>query len=164
MDTTGNARVGVVMGSQSDWPTMRETTEILDELGVANEVRIVSAHRTPDRLWRYGTDAAKRGLHVIVAGAGGAAHLPGMLASKTRLPVIGVPVQTSALSGVDSLYSILQMPRGFPVATMAIGAGGARNAGLLAVQILALSDPVLATRLETWRADLCASIPDRPQD
>ena len=122
-------KVGIVMGSQSDWPTMKEATAILDELGVAYETRIVSAHRTPDRLWAYGKGAAERGLHVIIAGAGGAAHLPGMLASKTRVPVLGVPVQTRALSGVDSLYSIVQMPKGYPVGTMAIGAAGAANAG-----------------------------------
>ena len=155
-------RVGIVMGSQSDWPTMRDAATLLAELGVPHETRIVSAHRTPDRLWTYGAEAAERGLKVIVAGAGGAAHLPGMMASKTRLPVIGVPIQTRALSGVDSLYSILQMPRGFPVATMAIG--GAANAALMAAQILALSDPDLAARLDAWRADLSASIPDTPSN
>ena len=156
--------VGIIMGSQSDWPTMREAAEVLDELGVAYEAKIVSAHRTPDRLWDYGKTAVSRGLQVIIAGAGGAAHLPGMMASKTRVPVIGVPVQTKALSGVDSLYSILQMPRGFPVATMAIGAAGARNAGLMAAGILALQDADLAARLDQWRADLSASIPDAPSD
>jgi len=156
--------VGIIMGSQSDWPTMKEAADILDVLGVAYETRIVSAHRTPDRLWEYGKGAAGRGLKVIVAGAGGAAHLPGMMASKTRLPVIGVPVQSRALSGLDSLYSIVQMPRGFPVATMAIGASGAFNAGLMAAGILALSDPALAERLERWRDDLSASIPEAPSD
>ncbi|MGY6410486.1 MAG: 5-(carboxyamino)imidazole ribonucleotide mutase [Alkalilacustris sp.] len=156
--------VGIVMGSQSDWPTMRGAAGLLEELGVAHEVRIVSAHRTPDRLWEYGRGAAARGLQVIVAGAGGAAHLPGMLASKTRLPVIGVPVQTAALGGLDSLYSIVQMPRGFPVATMAIGAAGAVNAGLMAAQILALGDAALAGRLEAWRAALTASVAEVPQD
>lgn len=156
--------VGIIMGSQSDWPTMREAAQILDELGVGHEQRIVSAHRTPDRLWDYGRSAVARGLKVIVAGAGGAAHLPGMMASKTRLPVIGVPIRTRALSGVDSLYSIVQMPRGFPVATMAIGSAGAANAGLMAAQILALSDAALAARLEAWRAALSASIPEEPQD
>ena len=156
--------VGIIMGSQSDWPTMREAAMILDELGVAHEARIVSAHRTPDRLWSYGREAAGRGLQVIIAGAGGAAHLPGMMASKTRLPVIGVPVQTRALSGVDSLYSIVQMPKGFPVATMAIGAAGAANAGLMAASILALADPALAARLEDWREALSASIPEVPED
>ena len=156
------AEVGIIMGSQSDWPTMRDAAAILTELGVAHETRIVSAHRTPDRLWEYGTSAVARGLKVIIAGAGGAAHLPGMMASKTRLPVIGVPVQTQALAGVDSLYSILQMPKGYPVATMAIG--GAANAGLMAAAILALSDPGLAARLQAWRDALSASIPEMPQD
>jgi len=154
--------VGIIMGSQSDWPTLRAAAEILDELGVPHEARIVSAHRTPDRLWDYGRGAVARGLKVIIAGAGGAAHLPGMMASKTRLPVIGVPVQTKALSGVDSLYSIVQMPRGYPVATMAIG--GAANAGLMAAAILALSDPALAARLDAWRDALSASIPEAPVD
>ncbi len=154
--------VGIIMGSQSDWPTMKEAAAILDELGVAYEARIVSAHRTPDRLWDYGTGAVARGLRVIIAGAGGAAHLPGMMASKTRVPVIGVPIQTRALAGVDSLYSIVQMPKGFPVATMAIG--GAANAGLLAAGILALNDAALAARLEAWRAALSASIPEVPAD
>ena len=156
--------VGIIMGSQSDWPTMVEAAEVLDELGIAYEAKIVSAHRTPDRLWDYGKTAVDRGLQVIIAGAGGAAHLPGMMASKTRVPVVGVPVQTQALSGVDSLYSILQMPRGFPVATMAIGAAGARNGGLMAAGILALQDPALAARLDQWRADLSASIPDEPRN
>ena len=159
----GDSRVGIIMGSQSDWPTMKEAAEVLDELSVAYETRIVSAHRTPDRLWEYGKTAVDRGLHVIIAGAGGAAHLPGMMASKTRLPVIGVPVQTKALSGVDSLYSIVQMPRGFPVATMAIGAAGARNGGLMAAGILALHDADLANRLDAWRAALSASIPEAPE-
>ena len=156
--------IGIIMGSQSDWSTMREAAAVLDELGVPYETKIVSAHRTPDRLWDYGKGAVARGLKVIIAGAGGAAHLPGMMASKTRLPVIGVPVQTKALSGVDSLYSIVQMPRGFPVATMAIGSAGAANAGLLAAAILALHDEALAARLEAWRDALSASIPDEPSD
>ena len=156
--------VGIIMGSQSDWPTLREAAAMLDELGVSYEAKIVSAHRTPDRMWDYGKGAVARGLKVIIAGAGGAAHLPGMMASKTRLPVIGVPVQTRALAGVDSLYSIVQMPRGFPVATMAIGAAGAANAGLMAVAILALNDAALAERLDAWRAALTASIPDEPSD
>ena len=155
--------IGIIMGSQSDWPTMKEAAAVLDELGLVYETKIVSAHRTPDRLWAYGAEAVGRGLKVIIAGAGGAAHLPGMMASKTRLPVIGVPVQTKALAGVDSLYSIVQMPKGFPVATMAIGAAGAANAGLLAAGILALNDPALALRLEAWRDRLSASIPDEPQ-
>lgn len=156
--------VGIIMGSQSDWATMREAATLLDELGIAYETRIVSAHRTPDRLWEYGKTAVGRGLQVIIAGAGGAAHLPGMMASKTRVPVIGVPVQTKALSGVDSLYSILQMPKGFPVATMAIGAAGAANAGLMAAGILALQDAGVAKRLGEWRDALSASIPEAPVD
>lgn len=160
----GTIEVGIIMGSQSDWPTMKEAAAILDELGIPYEAKIVSAHRTPDRLWSYGKEAAGRGLKVIVAGAGGAAHLPGMMASKTRVPVIGVPIQTRALSGVDSLYSIVQMPKGFPVATMAIGAAGAANAGLMAAAILATNDPALAERLDGWRAALSASIPEEPQD
>lgn len=156
--------VGIIMGSQSDWPTMKEAALVLEELGIAYEKKIVSAHRTPDRLWAYGKEAAGRGLQVIIAGAGGAAHLPGMMASKTRVPVVGVPVQTRALSGVDSLYSIVQMPKGFPVATMAIGAAGAANAGLMAAGILALQNPVLAEKLDAWRDALSASIPDEPQD
>lgn len=143
---------------------MREAAALLDELAIPYESRIVSAHRTPDRLWDYGKTAVDRGMQVIIAGAGGAAHLPGMMASKTRVPVIGVPVQTRALSGVDSLYSILQMPRGFPVATMAIGAAGAANAALMAAGILALQDPKLAERLDNWRAALSASIPEEPTD
>ncbi len=156
--------VGIIRGSQSDWPTMRQAAAILDELKISHEARIVSAHRTPDRLWDYGKTATTRGLQVIIAGAGGAAHLPGMMASKTRVPVIGVPIQTKALSGVDSLYSIVQMPRGYPVATMAIGAAGAANAGLMAAAILALHDPALAQRLDDWRAALSASIPQVPAD
>jgi 5-(carboxyamino)imidazole ribonucleotide mutase len=155
-------KVGVIMGSQSDWPVMKAASAILSDLGVTHECRIVSAHRTPERLWHYGRTAAERGLQVIIAGAGGAAHLPGMMASKTRLPVIGVPIETRALGGVDSLYSILQMPTGYPVATMAIG--GATNAGLMAAAILALSDPALAARLEAWRDALSASIPEEPSD
>ncbi|MEM7732910.1 MAG: 5-(carboxyamino)imidazole ribonucleotide mutase [Pseudomonadota bacterium] len=159
-----DVKVGIIMGSQSDWSTMKHAAEILDALDVPHETRIVSAHRTPDRLWDYGKTAVDRGLQVIIAGAGGAAHLPGMMASKTRVPVVGVPVQTRALSGVDSLYSILQMPKGFPVATMAIGEAGAANAGLMAAGILANSDAALADRLDAWRAALSASIAEAPQD
>ena len=154
--------VGIIMGSQSDWPTLREAADILDALGVPYEKKIVSAHRTPDRLWDYGRSAVERGLQVIIAGAGGAAHLPGMMASKTRIPVLGVPIQTKALGGVDSLYSIVQMPRGFPVATMAIGGGA--NAGLMAAQMLAMTDPDLALRVDAWREALSASIPEEPRD
>ncbi|MEL6609727.1 MAG: 5-(carboxyamino)imidazole ribonucleotide mutase [Pseudomonadota bacterium] len=157
-------QVGIIMGSQSDWPTMKKAADILDELGISYETRIVSAHRTPDRLWEYGKTAVDRGLKCIIAGAGGAAHLPGMMASKTRVPVIGVPIQTRALSGVDSLYSIVQMPRGFPVATMAIGEAGAANAGLMAAGILAAHDDALGDRLDAWRAALAASIPEVPVD
>jgi 5-(carboxyamino)imidazole ribonucleotide mutase len=157
-------KIGIIMGSQSDWATMREAAAVLDELDVAYETRIVSAHRTPDRLWEYGRTAVDRGLQVIIAGAGGAAHLPGMMASKTRLPVIGVPVQSRALSGLDSLYSIVQMPRGYPVATMAIGSAGAANAGLMAAAILANSNADLAQRVDDWRAALSASIPEEPTD
>ena len=157
-------QVGIIMGSQSDWPTMKHSANILDTLEIAYERKIVSAHRTPDRLWNYASTAADRGLQVIIAGAGGAAHLPGMIASKTRIPVVGVPVQRKALSGVDSLYSILQMPKGYPVATMAIGPAGAANAGLMAAGILATHNDDIARRLDSWRAALSASIPLEPLD
>jgi 5-(carboxyamino)imidazole ribonucleotide mutase len=151
-------RVGIIMGSRSDWPTMKEAAAILEQFGVAYETRIVSAHRTPSRLYDYARTAADRGLSVIIAGAGGAAHLPGMAAAMTRLPVLGVPVRSSALSGLDSLLSIVQMPRGVPVATLAIGEPGAGNAGLLAVSILALADGDLARRLDDWRQKQTASV------
>ncbi len=150
--TDRSPRVGVIMGSTSDWETMRACSEMLDRFDVAHEVRVVSAHRTPQRLYDYATGAAARGLQVIVAGAGGAAHLPGMAAAMTRLPVLGVPVESRALSGLDSLLSIAQMPGGVPVGTLAIGSAGAINAALLAVAILALSDAGLAARLDAWRA------------
>lgn len=155
--------VGVVMGSQSDWATMSAASELLDELAVGHEVRIVSAHRTPDRLREYARTAVERGLRVIIAGAGGAAHLPGMLASYTRVPVVGVPVESTVLKGVDSLCSIVQMPRGYPVATMAIGRPGAANAALFATGILALSDRELAARLDEWREGLTGSVPFQPE-
>ena len=161
---TTKPTIGIIMGSQSDWPTLKYSADILDEFDVVYETKIVSAHRTPDRLWEYGKSAINRGLNVISAGAGGAAHLPGMMASKTRIPVIGVPIKTQALSGVDSLYSIVQMPRGFPVATMAIGSAGASNAALMALEILALNDQKLAQNLETWRNQISSSIPDEPQN
>ena len=161
---TTKPTIGIIMGSQSDWPTLKYSADILDEFDVEYETKIVSAHRTPDRLWEYGKSAINRGLNVIIAGAGGAAHLPGMMASKTRIPVIGVPIKTQALSGVDSLYSIVQMPRGFPVATMAIGSAGASNAALMALEILALNDQKLAQNLDTWRNQLSSSIPDEPQN
>jgi 5-(carboxyamino)imidazole ribonucleotide mutase len=145
-------KVGIIMGSQSDWATMKHAADVLDELGVAHERRIVSAHRTPDLLFEYAEAAATRGLQVIIAGAGGAAHLPGMTAAKTRLPVLGVPVQSKALSGLDSLLSIVQMPKGVPVGTLAIGDAGAANAGLLAAAIVALGDPALAARIDAYRA------------
>ena len=156
--------VAVVMGSTSDWPVMEHATQTLQEFGVEYEARVVSAHRTPDLLAEFGKSARANGFACIIAGAGGAAHLPGMMASKTRVPVIGVPVQTRALSGVDSLYSIVQMPKGFPVATMAIGAAGAANGGLMAAAILANEDPGLAERLDAWRDALSASIPEVPAD
>ena len=146
------AQVGIIMGSQSDWATMKHAADVLTSLGVAHETRIVSAHRTPDLLFEYASSAAERGLQVIIAGAGGAAHLPGMTAAKTRLPVLGVPVQSKTLSGMDSLLSIVQMPRGVPVGTLAIGDAGAVNAGLLAAAIVALKDPAVATKLDAYRA------------
>ncbi len=145
-------KVGVIMGSRSDWETMRHAAEMLEAFEIDHECRVVSAHRTPDRLVAYAKEAAGRGLQVIIAGAGGAAHLPGMVASMTRLPVLGVPVQSAALSGLDSLLSIVQMPGGIPVGTLAIGKAGAKNAGLLAAAILANHDSALAERLEAWRA------------
>ena len=155
--------VGIIMGSQSDWDTMRAAADVLDALGVAHETRIVSAHRTPERLFDYARGAAARGLKVIIAGAGGAAHLPGMAASMTHLPVLGVPVESKALSGMDSLLSIVQMPGGVPVGTLAIGKAGATNAGLLAASILALSDAALSERLIAWRAAQTAAVGDAPQ-
>ncbi len=143
--------VGIIMGSTSDWETMRHAADALAELGISHETRVVSAHRTPDRLFTYAREAAGRGLKVIIAGAGGAAHLPGMVASMTILPVLGVPVESKALSGMDSLLSIVQMPGGIPVGTLAIGKAGATNAGLLAAAILGISDPALTRRLEAWR-------------
>jgi 5-(carboxyamino)imidazole ribonucleotide mutase len=156
-------RIGIIMGSRSDWETMRHAAEALDALGVAYETRVVSAHRTPDRLYDYARKAAERGLKVIVAGAGGAAHLPGMTASMTRLPVLGVPVETRALNGMDSLLSIVQMPAGVPVGTLAIGKAGATNAGLLAAAILATTDEALAGRLEAWRARQTVSVTEQPE-
>jgi 5-(carboxyamino)imidazole ribonucleotide mutase len=153
-----SAQVGIIMGSHSDWATMKHAADVLTELGVAHETRIVSAHRTPDLLFEYASTAIDRGLRVIIAGAGGAAHLPGMTAAKTRLPVLGVPVQSKALSGLDSLLSIAQMPRGVPVGTLAIGEAGALNAGLLAAAIVALHDPAVAGRLDAYRAQQTARV------
>jgi 5-(carboxyamino)imidazole ribonucleotide mutase len=155
-------RVGIIMGSQSDWPTLRHAAEALDRLGVIYETRIVSAHRTPDRLREYARTARERGLAVIIAGAGGAAHLPGMCAAWTSLPVLGVPVESHALSGMDSLLSIVQMPAGVPVGTLAIGRAGAVNAGLLAASVLALGDPTLAARLDALRAEQTAAVAEAP--
>jgi 5-(carboxyamino)imidazole ribonucleotide mutase len=155
--------VGIIMGSRSDWETMRHAADTLARLGVPHEVRVVSAHRTPQRLYDYATGAAGRGLRVIIAGAGGAAHLPGMAASMTRLPVLGVPVESKALSGLDSLLSIVQMPGGVPVGTLAIGKAGAINAGLLAAGILALADSALAERLEGWRREQTDGVDESPE-
>ncbi len=156
-------KVGVIMGSQSDWETMRHASDVLTALEVAHECRIVSAHRTPDRMYAYARGAADRGLQVVIAGAGGAAHLPGMTAALTRLPVLGVPIQSAALSGVDSLHSIVQMPGGVPVGTLAIGKPGAINAALLAAAILANHDSALADRLDAWRARQTESVADSPE-
>lgn len=150
--------VGIIMGSQSDWETMKHADQMLNQFGVAHECRIVSAHRTPDLLFRYASEAADRGLRVIIAGAGGAAHLPGMCASKTHLPVLGVPVQSKSLSGMDSLLSIVQMPAGIPVGTLAIGEAGAKNAALLAISILALQDPDLSRKLHEYRLEQTRSV------
>ncbi|PXA88771.1 5-(carboxyamino)imidazole ribonucleotide mutase [Caulobacter sp. D4A] len=162
--TTSAPPVAIVMGSRSDWPTMKKAADALDELGVAYEAKVVSAHRTPQRLVEFATGAKAAGYQVIIAGAGGAAHLPGMVASMTPLPVLGVPVQSKALSGLDSLLSIVQMPGGIPVATLAIGEAGAKNAGLLAAQILSLADPALAARLDAQRAAQTDSVAESVED
>jgi 5-(carboxyamino)imidazole ribonucleotide mutase len=155
--------IGIIMGSRSDWETLRHAAETLDALGVPYETKVVSAHRTPDRLYDYARKAAPRGLKAIIAGAGGAAHLPGMAASMTRLPVLGVPVETKSLNGLDSLLSIVQMPAGIPVGTLAIGRAGAVNAGLLAAAILATADDALAARLDAWRKDQTDGVAERPE-
>ena len=160
----GAAKVAIVMGSQSDWPTMKHAAEKLDELGIAYDARIVSAHRTPNRMADFAKGAAGDGFHIIIAGAGGAAHLPGMIAAMTHLPVLGVPVKSKALSGQDSLLSIVQMPAGIPVGTLAIGDAGASNAGLLAAGILALNDAELGERLKVWRKKQTGSVAERPVD
>ena len=156
-------KVAIVMGSQSDWPTMQCAAQVLDELEVAHEARIVSAHRTPDRMSAFAKGAEGEGFDVIIAGAGGAAHLPGMIAAMTHLPVLGVPVQSKALSGMDSLLSIVQMPAGIPVGTLAIGEAGATNAGLMAAAILALQDEELSERLQDWRAERTAAVAEEPE-
>jgi 5-(carboxyamino)imidazole ribonucleotide mutase len=158
------AKVAIVMGSQSDWPTMKHAADVLDELGVAYDSRIVSAHRTPDRLHEFGKGAAGEGFEVIIAGAGGAAHLPGMLSALTHLPVLGVPVRTKNLDGMDSLLSIVQMPAGVPTGTLAIGEAGATNAGIFAASILALKDAALSKRLQAWRAARTAAVAEKPTD
>lgn len=160
----GRAPVAIIMGSRSDWPTMRLAAEQLDALGVAWEARVVSAHRTPQRLYDFATTAKAEGFKVIIAGAGGAAHLPGMTASMTELPVLGVPVESKALKGMDSLLSIVQMPGGIPVATLAIGEAGAKNAGILAARILATSDPVLSERLTVFARDLADAVAETVED
>tara|TARA_X000001036_G_C20509105_1_gene737252 strand:+ start:70 stop:558 length:489 start_codon:yes stop_codon:yes gene_type:complete len=159
-----NSDVGLIMGSQSDWPTMKEAANILTTLKISFETKIISAHRTPDRLFNYSTNAFDQGLKVVIAGAGGAAHLPGMIASKTLLPVIGVPIKTETLSGLDSLYSIVQMPRGYPVATMAIGPAGAANAALLAASILAVHNTNIRYALSDWKSQLSLSVPEEPKE
>ena len=159
-----DAKIGIIMGSQRDWPTMKHAADILEELGVAHEVKIVSAHSTPDRMYDYARAAKDKGLKAIIAGAGGAAHLPGMTAALTTVPVLGVPVQSKALSGQDSLLSIVQMPAGIPVGTLAIGEAGAKNAALLAAAILANEDAALAERLEAWRAARTAEVKETPSD
>jgi len=164
MSQEREAEVGVIMGSQSDWPIMKLAVEVLDELGIAHEARIVSAHRTPDRLVTYAKTARERGVKVIIAGAGGAAHLPGMTAAMTTLPVLGVPIQSRVLRGVDSLLSIVQMPRGVPVGTLAIGASGAKNAALLAASILSLLDTALAQRLARYRQAQTDAVAEVPLD
>ena len=164
MAPLGAKSVAIIMGSQSDWQTMKHTAETLDALGVGYDARIVSAHRTPERLYAFAKGAKAAGFKVIIAGAGGAAHLPGMTASLTSLPVLGVPVESKALSGQDSLYSIVQMPPGVPVGTLAIGQAGAINAALLAASVLALSDPELGGRLVAWRARLTATVAEKPKD
>ncbi len=156
--------VAIVMGSQSDWPTMRNAAKVLDELGVAYDARIVSAHRTPERMYAFAQGAADQGFKVIIAGAGGAAHLPGMISALTHLPVLGVPVQSKALSGLDSLLSIVQMPAGVPTGTLAIGEAGATNAGLFAASILATNDAALTERLKAWRAARHDAVAEKPSD
>ena len=164
MANAAPASIGIIMGSRSDWPTMKRAAEMLDALGVAYETKVVSAHRTPQRLYDYARTARERGLRAIIAGAGGAAHLPGMAAAMTPLPVIGVPVQSKSLSGLDSLLSIVQMPKGVPVATVAIGEAGAANAGLLAAAMLATTDAALAERLDAWRAEQSGAVAETVED
>ena len=163
MEIEKSIQVSVVMGSQSDWQIMQVACEFLEKLDVSYEKKIVSAHRTPDRLYEYANSLRRRKIKVVIAGAGGAAHLPGMIASKTDIPVIGVPINATDLRGVDSLYSIVQMPRGYPVATMAIGVPGAFNAAIFAIQILALSDKVIGQKIQDWRNDITSRVKDEPE-
>ena len=156
-------QVSVVMGSQSDWPTMKVACDLLEKLGVSFEKKIVSAHRTPDRLYEYANSLRDRNIKVVIAGAGGAAHLPGMIASKTVIPVIGVPISVTDLKGIDSLYSIVQMPKGYPVATMAIGSPGAFNAAIFALQVVAASDKLIRQKIQDWRADTTNRVKDEPE-
>lgn len=159
-----NCKISIVMGSQSDWPCLKNSSKILDELKVPYEVKIISAHRTPDRLFRYSEKLVNRGIKIVIAGAGGSAHLPGMIASKTIIPVLGVPVKSSGLNGIDSLLSIVQMPAGVPVGTLAIGNAGATNAGLLSVSIIALNDKQLFNRLQNWRQKQTNSVKEKPDN
>ena len=163
MEIEKNIQVSVVMGSQSDWEIMQVACDLLEKLDVSYEKKIVSAHRTPDRLYEYANSLRRRKIKVVIAGAGGAAHLPGMIASKTDIPVIGVPINATDLRGVDSLYSIVQMPRGYPVATMAIGAPGAFNAAIFAIQVLAISDKVIGQKIQDWRNDITSRVKDAPE-
>ena len=163
MEIEKKIQVSVVMGSQSDWLTMQEACNILQKFNVSFEKKIVSAHRTPDRLYEYANSLTKRKVKVVIAGAGGAAHLPGMIASKTDVPVIGVPINATDLKGLDSLYSIVQMPRGYPVATMAIGAPGAFNAAIFAIQVLAVSDIIISRKIKEWRFDTTNQVKDEPE-
>ena len=163
MEIEKNIQVSVVMGSQSDWEIMQVACDLLEKLDVSYEKKIVSAHRTPDRLYEYANSLRKRKIKVVIAGAGGAAHLPGMIASKTDIPVIGVPINATDLRGVDSLYSIVQMPKGYPVATMAIGAPGAFNAAIFAIQVLAVSDMVIGQKIQEWRADTTNRVKNEPE-
>ncbi len=163
MEIEKKIQLSVVMGSQSDWPTMKVACDLLEELDVSFEKKIVSAHRTPDRLYEYANSLKKRNIRVVIAGAGGAAHLPGMIASKTDLPVIGVPISATDLKGIDSLYSIVQMPKGYPVATMAIGSPGAFNAAIFALQVLAVSDKFISQKIQKWRTDITNRVKDVPE-
>ena len=163
MEIEKNIRVSVVMGSQSDWPTMKVACDLLEKHDIYFEKKIVSAHRTPDRLYEYANSLRKRNIRVVISGAGGAAHLPGMIASKTDIPVIGVPISATDLKGIDSLYSIVQMPKGYPVATMAIGSPGAFNAAIFALQVLAVSDKSISQKIQDWRADTTNRVKDEPE-